>query len=144
MKSNFFLIATFLILFGCKSMNIDIPTNYNILIGTGGGSLGLWQGYTIQSDGKILSWKGKKAGDNPLFFKNYEKNFPQKIWEIILKDSIIKYAGEENYTYGNTTNILEISINDSIYTIIWNPSLANDTVNVLNIVNKNIYELINK
>ena len=144
MKSNFFLIATFLILFGCKSINIEIPTNYNILIGTGGGSLGLWQGYTIQSDGKILSWQGKKVGDNPIFFKNYDKKFSQKIWEIILRDSIIKYTGEENYTFGNTTNILEITRNDSTHTIIWNPSLNNDTVKVLNIVYKNIYELIHK
>ncbi len=144
MKSKIFYIVTLLILFGCKSVNIEIPENYSILVGTGGGSLGLWQGYTIQSDGKILSWQGKKAGDNPIFFKNYDNKFPQKIWEIILKDSILKYAGEGNYSYGNTTNIIKINRNDSLHIIIWDPSIKNDTVEILNSAYKKIFELIHK
>ncbi|HPD33376.1 MAG TPA: hypothetical protein PKV40_03400 [Candidatus Kapabacteria bacterium] len=144
MKSKIFYIVTLLILFGCKSVNIEIPENYSILVGTGGGSLGLWQGYTIQSDGKILSWQGKKAGDNPIFFKNYDNKFPQKIWEIILKDSILKYAGEGNYSYGNTTNIIKINRNDSLHIIIWDPSIKNDTVEIMNSAYKKIFELIHK
>jgi len=144
MKSKIFYIVTLLILFGCKSVNIEIPENYSILVGTGGGSLGLWQGFTIQSDGKILSWQGKKAGDNPIFFKNYDNKFPQKIWEIILKDSILKYAGEGNYSYGNTTNIIKINRNDSLHIIIWDPSIKNDTVEILNSAYKKIFELIHK
>lgn len=144
MKWNIIYILTFLILCGCTSVNLEIPKNYTILVGTGGGSLGLWQGYTIQSDGKILSWQGKKAGDNSVFFKNYDKKFPQKIWEIILNDSIINYAGKENFTFGNTTNIIEINSNDSLHTIIWDPSLNNDTVKILNEAYKKIFELIRK
>ncbi|HRS01235.1 MAG TPA: hypothetical protein P5545_01650 [Bacteroidota bacterium] len=144
MKSKIFYIVTLLILFGCKSVNIEIPENYSILVGTGGGSLGLWQGYTIQSDGKILSWQGKKAGDNPIFFKNYDNKFPQKIWEIILKDSILKYAGEGNYSYGNTTNIIKINRNDLLHIIIWDPSIKNDTVEIMNSAYKKIFELIHK
>jgi len=144
MKSKIFYIVTLLILFGCKSVNIEIPENYSILVGTGGGSLGLWQGFTIQSDGKILSWQGKKAGDNPIFFKNYDNKFPQKIWEIILKDSILKYAGEGNYSYGNTTNIIKINRNDLLHIIIWDPSIKNDTVEILNSAYKKIFELIHK
>jgi len=144
MKSKILYIVTLLILFGCKSVNIEIPKNYSILVGTGGGSLGLWQGYTIQADGKILSWQGKKAGDNPIFFKNYDNKFPQKIWEIILKDSILKYAGEGNYSYGNTTNIIKINRNDSLHIIIWDPSIKNDTVEILNSAYKKIFELIHK
>jgi hypothetical protein len=144
MKNKIFYIVTLLILFGCKSVNIEIPENYSILVGSGGGSLGLWQGYTIQSDGKILSWQGKKAGDNPLLFKNYDKKFPQNIWGIILGDSILKYAGEGNYSYGNITNLIKINRNDSLYTIIWDPSIKNDTVEVLNSTYKKIFELIHK
>ena len=144
MKSKIFYIVTLLILFGCKSVNIEIPENYSILVGTGGGSLGLWQGFTIQSDGKILSWQGKKAGDNPIFFKNYDNKFPQKIWEIILKDSILKYAGEGNYSYGNTTNIIKINRNDLLHIIIWDPSIKNDTVEIMNSAYKKIFELIHK
>jgi hypothetical protein len=141
MKKIIFSSLLALILLGCKSVNVEIPKNYNILIGSGGGSTGLWEGYIIQSDTQILSWKGRKAGDNPTFLKNYTNEFPKKIWEIVQKDSLsnVKYQNPGNLSY-----IIKISVNDSINTIIWDPFLKNDTINKLNASYEKILKLISK
>jgi len=131
------LLIPLMIVAGCSS-KCGKTVEYQIAWGEGGGAVGRWSGYTIDSKTKEISqWSGKLQEQSPTLLKKICKSNLKKIYnEIELKDLI-------NINYQEPANIshyIKITTSGKSNVIIWNPNLPNEITIKLN----KFYDFLNK
>jgi hypothetical protein len=62
-------------------MQEGIPRDFNLVFGEGGGITGRWQGVTIATDGAILRWEGRVAGENEKAAGSLSSDEVASIWK---------------------------------------------------------------
>lgn len=134
-----FLLSVLFIL-SCSSVKQpEIPESYNIRIGSGGGALGQWRGYTIDSNANAYSWSGLKQGDNPVLIGTLNIDSVKFAIELIKSYNLldVKYIQPHNYS---ASIALRISGKENL--IIWNPNERNDTCDIANKFYSRVTEII--
>lgn len=63
------------------SMKEDIPPDFNVVFGEGGGITGRWQGFTVDTNGIVLRWEGRVAGENPKAAGSLSRDEVASIWK---------------------------------------------------------------
>ncbi len=131
-----FPVFLLIIFYGCsnsKSVNEknEQPNfGYNIILGTGGGVTGNYEGNFIDSTGAVYKWQGRIFQSSQ---KEFIKNLDQKELEKI--DSLINSANffEEKFSSpGNLTSYIKIRSGEKENTITWSgtefPAEINDKI----------------
>lgn len=94
----------------------NVPSDFSIRFGEGGGFTGLWKGYTIQADGTILSWQGRMAGENPKIAGQVSVEQVQALWqEIQNADFFVTQADQK----GNMTKFMLVTANSKSHEVSW-------------------------
>ncbi|GAB4131227.1 MAG: hypothetical protein Fur0015_05050 [Ignavibacteriales bacterium] len=144
MKNKFikylvYFSVLFFMISGCshtkKVVNSIQPLKFNIVIGTGGGFSGLYEGKIIDTSGIIYEWKGRtylSAAKNKIGSISREKI--AKINSLFLQDDIFSYSFKES---GNLINFLTVTKGNQSTTFTWRESTSN------NKLPEKIYQLYN-
>ncbi len=90
-----------------KVDQVEVPKDLKIVLGSGGGFTGRWQGHTVYADGTVESWEGRWAEQNPVILAN--KLSEDEVREIWLKLQAINFFDIKTKETGNKTTIFEVS-----------------------------------
>ncbi len=95
----------------------QVPEDLKIVLGSGGGFTGRWQGYTIYADGTLESWEGRWAEQNPVILeKKLSKNEVYEIWAEI---EALEFFDNKTKETGNKTSIFEVSTGSQKNRVTW-------------------------
>ncbi|MCA9735330.1 MAG: hypothetical protein H6696_03770 [Deferribacteres bacterium] len=111
-----------------KNSDSSPPDDLTIVFGEGGGITGLWQGYTIESDGSVLTWQGRVAEANPTAAGKISEEALSRLWQSINENKIFTQSGTEP---GNITRFLRITSKKQKKQLNWAQSV-NDKTSELN------------
>ena len=145
MKENVILV---LILLFCTSLicsffscstTFTYPKDLVIEIGSGGGFTGLWSGYSLLADGAVISWKGKKQGDNPKEYQKLNEEKVQKIWNLIESSKAFEIKYQEP---GNLSKSLRISAGGKQNFILFDDSAGELKVSEYAKIYESIYQIL--
>jgi|GEM_PF-1596159 len=131
MKKNYlkFLFSTLviamfaIILASCCSCN-NIPVNFTVEIGSGGGFTGMWSGFTLEANGQVKSWNGKMQGENPKEYQALKNDKMRQIHGKIKSSKILDLHLQEP---GNMTKYLKITLDGKQNILLWDYS-RNDSL----------------
>ena len=99
----------------------EVPDDFSIQFGEGGGFTGMWQGYTIKANGDILSWQGRTYGENPESVGTLSQEDVQTIWREVQQASFFSQTLSET---GNMTAIMRVTANDKRHEVSWAATAA--------------------
>ncbi len=96
---------------------VEVPKDLKIVLGSGGGFTGKWQGYTIYADGTLERWEGRWAEQNPVVL---EKNLStDEVYEIWVKIEAIDFFDDKTRETGNKISIFEVSTGNLKNRVTW-------------------------
>lgn len=106
---------------GChrKAAPFDFPSDLEIAWGSGGGGTGLWQGYTLHSDGKLYEWLGRVPRRDEKFLCQLDSAQYLPLWKFIRDSLLMK---QEVLMPGNFSRRLEITTYGKKNILIWDES----------------------
>ena len=116
----FFVLAIFMIA-GCKSAmpkTVDIPGDFEISFGSGGGFTGMWFGKMFDSSGVYYEWEGRIQEQK---LTPQGKVNQEKLGEIFCKVKNMNLMEISKQETSNMTNYLRIKFNGKENAILWNP-----------------------
>lgn len=104
------LLLALLVTLGCASSGgqMDTPMGsrgYELRFGEGGGITGLWTGYTIETDGRLMRWEGRSAGANPEEVGTVDAAARAAFWSAITDGGILDADRDES---GNLTRMITV------------------------------------
>lgn len=126
------LFGAFLFLNGCKqqeeirkkdqsSLDIEVPEDLKMVIGSGGGFTGKWKGYTIYGNGNLEKWNGRWEEDNTVLLdKKLNKQELQSIWKRVLEIDFFITKINEN---GSFISVIKITAEDLENRVTWIPGI---------------------
>ncbi|MDI6804575.1 MAG: hypothetical protein QME58_12150 [Bacteroidota bacterium] len=92
-------------------------TKYNIVIGTGGGFTGMYNGYYIDTIGNFNSWEGKVFTDTNLkYITTLSREQLDKISELVLNNVVL---GTNYKNSGNISSFIQLSYNNFKHSVSW-------------------------
>lgn len=120
---SFVFACLFLLAFTCSKTNKqstengqEVPADLRIQFGEGGGFAGMWQGYTIEADGTVLSWQGRAVGEKSEVIGKISKDELQALWREVQSANFFSQSLSET---GNMTAIFRVTANDEQHEVSW-------------------------
>lgn len=137
----FFIIYLFTFMSACSTINKSSePIFLELIIGSGGGSTGFINGFTLDSSGRVFQWNGRTINDNQVGFHSIKNDSINKIFEIVKKFNLmeLKYEQPDNFF-----RLLQFKTNENVNYIAWGLNSDSDTVKTLNEIYESIILIIN-
>lgn len=104
---------------GCYSSKPATPKTmkYNIIIGTGGGFTGIYNGYYIDTIGNISSWEGRIfTNTNLKYITTLSREQLDKISGLVLDNDV---PGTNYKNSGNIYSFIQLSYNNFKHSVSW-------------------------
>jgi hypothetical protein len=118
----FFLTLAFLACHPSRSTKsetsslVSPPHDFRLVIGEGGGFAGQWVGYTIDSTGGILSWRGRTAEDDSKPSGRLGRNQIAELWGKIDNAHFFEI---DTFGPGNLTQLIIVTANGKTHRALW-------------------------
>lgn len=107
-----------LFIYSCENamQKSQIPADFVVMLGEGGGFTGQWQGVTIGNHGEISRWQGATPGENAKPFARMAAADVEKIWQAIKAGNLMNL---ELVASGNLTRFVQITAGNKNHPISW-------------------------
>jgi hypothetical protein len=152
--SFIFVSITLLNMIGCGSskeqslkQTTELPSSYNIVIGSGGGFTGMYSGYYIDTLGNISKWDGRVFSDKNLkYISTLNSEQLIKISKLVADKNVLNTSYNK---LGNVSSSIQIIFKNLSHSISWTGFEPSDSVPVnirefYSMLRKIINDAINK
>ena len=95
---------------------VSPPHDFKLIIGEGGGFTGQWAGYTIDSTGAVLSWRGRIAEDDSKPSGRLGRNQIAELWGKIDNAHFFEIDTSGS---GNLTQLMIVTANGKTHRASW-------------------------
>jgi hypothetical protein len=123
--SSFLAIASGLFLISCQSTettksdpkaSATIPSDFQLVMGEGGGFSGQWNGYVVDSTGTVSTWRGISHDQNVKRSTKLARKQFEKLWQVITNGHFfdIDTTGTENMTVA-----MQVTANGTVHRTSW-------------------------
>jgi hypothetical protein len=118
-------IATGLSLTSCRSSEAtksdiyslaSVPTDFQLVIGEGGGFTGQWSGYVVDSAGVIFSWRGTSPEQNVKRTTKLTRPQFDKLWQMIAN---AHFFDIDTTGTGNMTVAMQVTAGGTVHRTSW-------------------------
>jgi hypothetical protein len=115
------LVLAATVMLGCAGGNPEggspgASSGYVLRFGEGGGITGLWSGYTIEADGRLLHWAGRSEGANAEEVGRIDAASRAAFWSTIVEGGVLDLESQET---GNLTRTITVIEDDAPHTVRW-------------------------
>ena len=100
---------------------VDVPENFRVVFGQGGGFAGLWEGFTVQPDGSVLEWQGRYQEDGAKPSGQLDAEQIGLLWQCVEEHD---FFTQEQDDRGNMTGHIRIFANADTHQVFWRPTPA--------------------
>ncbi len=100
-----------------------LPSDFTVVFGVGGGAIGLWEGYTVQPDGALLSWRGAFAELNPAPAGQLDPAVLRSIWEEVGKANFFENKVRD---HGEYEHFIRVTAGGKTHEASWVPMTRTD------------------
>jgi hypothetical protein len=95
----------------------DPPQDFRIVFGHGGGFTGMWQGYLVEPDGSVKTWKGRDAASREESSAGrLTSDGRSKLWKELNEAGFFDQNVDER---GNITYFIEVTAGSKTHAIHW-------------------------
>jgi hypothetical protein len=118
-------IGTGLLLASCQSSEAskpDIysqtsaPTDFQLVIGEGGGFTAQWNGFVVDSIGTVSTWRGTAPDQNVKRTTKLARAQFEKLWQMIVN---ARYFDIDTSGTGNMTVAMQVTANGTVHRTSW-------------------------
>jgi hypothetical protein len=92
------------------------PSDFQLVIGEGGGFVGRWNGYIVDSTGTVFSWSGVTPGQNAKQTMVLARPQFDKLWQTIVKARFFDIDTTES---GNITLTMQVTAGGMVHRASW-------------------------
>ncbi len=100
---------------GTRTMDA-MPPDFSIVIGSGGGYSGMWEGHRIDADGAVTAWSGVAEREEARRVGSLSESHMASLWQRIHDDGLLDLQISES---GNLTTFIEMTANGSTRRLSW-------------------------
>jgi hypothetical protein len=106
---------------GCAQSNTaiqvaDVPADFMMTFGQGGGFAGLWSGYVIHADGAVQAWQGPATREDTTAAGTLRPEEIAALWEEVQE---LDYFSQDAQEAGNMTSFIEITADGTTHRTSW-------------------------
>lgn len=94
----------------------DVPADFMMTFGQGGGFAGLWSGYIIHADGGVAQWKGLVAREDTTDIGTLTPEEVATLWQQV---QAVDYFDHRLAESGNMTSFVEVTANGATHRTSW-------------------------
>ena len=118
-------IATGLFLVSCQSSKAtkpdlssleSVPSDFQLVIGEGGGFTGQWSGYVVDSLGTVFSWRGTSPDRNLKRTTTLARPQFDKLWQMISNARFFEF---DTTGTGNMTVAMQVTAGGTVHRTSW-------------------------
>jgi hypothetical protein len=119
------IIGTALLLASCQSSETtktdlysqtSAPSDFQLVIGEGGGFTGQWNGFVVDSTGAVSSWRGTTPEQNVKRIAKLARQQYEKLWQMIIN---ARYFDIDTTGTGNMTVAMQVTANGTVHRTSW-------------------------
>lgn len=107
-------------------MHDDVPPDFVIVLGQGGGFSGMWEGHSVRADGTVTAWRGLDREDER-HLGTLSAQQLENIWQRLNHDDLLDRSLAET---GNLTSFLEVTAGGSTRRLTWASGADTDDATV--------------
>jgi hypothetical protein len=93
-----------------------IPSDFQLVIGEGGGFTGQWRGYIVDSAGMVSTWTGTSPEQNVKRSAELARRQFDKLWQLIANS---RFFETDSTGTGNMTVALQVTANGKVHRTSW-------------------------
>jgi hypothetical protein len=123
-----------------KKESKNIPVDFQLKFGSGGGFTGMWSGFMIQHDGKVQKWDGKMGSEKYQEFGILPNATLANILEEIKKNKIMLI---NHLKTGNITMSISLTLDSLENNILFTSESTDDTSKLLQSFYRNLDSTVN-
>ena len=105
---------------GAAAADSAVPGDLRIIVGSGGGFTGRWDGYLIEADGQVWSWSGIGVPTDTTQAGVLPADSLAALWTEIRTSSFFSDSTAQS---GNITAILEVTADGETHRSTWIPNV---------------------
>jgi len=118
-------VATALLIASCQSSETakpdlysqtSAPSDFQLVIGEGGGFTGQWNGYIVDSTGTVSSWRGTSPEQNVKRTAKLARKQLDKLWQSITN---ARFFDIDTTGTGNMTVAMQVTANGTVHRTSW-------------------------
>ena len=119
------ILASGLLVISCQSAETTkpdltpsstIPSDFQLVIGEGGGFTGLWNGYVVDSTGAVSTWRGISPEQNAKRTAKLARQQFAKLWQTIVN---ARFFDIDSSGTGNVTVAMQVTANGTVHRTSW-------------------------
>lgn len=118
------IIATAFFIASCHSSetakpelsSTTIPSDFQLVIGEGGGFTGQWSGYLVDSTGAVSTWRGISPEQNVKRTAKLARQQFAKLWQTIVN---ARFFDIDSSGTGNMTVAMQVTANGTVHRTSW-------------------------
>jgi len=123
--SSILIIVTGLFIVSCQSSETtkpdlysqtSAPSDFQLVIGEGGGFTGQWNGYIVDSAGTVSTWRGISPDQNVKRTAKLARKQFDKLWQVIAN---ARFFEIDTTGTGNMTVALQVTANETVHRTSW-------------------------
>jgi hypothetical protein len=123
--TSFLTIGTGLLLASCQSSETtkpdlysqsSAPSDFQLVIGEGGGFTGQWSGFVVDSTGTVSSWRGTAPEQNVKRTAKLARQQFEKLWQMFVN---ARYFDIDTTGTGNMTVAMQVTANGTVHRTSW-------------------------
>jgi hypothetical protein len=99
-----------------------MPTDFQLVIGEGGGFTGLWSGYAVDSIGTVSSWRGTSPDQNLKRTLKLARPQFDKLWQMIAN---AHFFDIDSTGTGNMTITMQVTAGGKVHRTSWEKPAGN-------------------
>lgn len=94
----------------------DVPADFTMVFGQGGGFAGLWSGYVIDADGRVAAWKGPVTREDTTDIGTLTPEAVAALWQQVQE---AEYFVQKRTETGNMTSYIEVTAEGVTHRTSW-------------------------
>ena len=123
--ASILIIATALLIASCGSSEstrpdlyslTSTPSDFQLVIGEGGGFTGQWNGHIVDSAGTVSSWRGTAPEQNVKRTAKLARKQLDKLWQSIAN---ARFFDIDSTGTGNMTVAMQVTANGTVHRTSW-------------------------
>jgi hypothetical protein len=123
--SSILTIGTGLLFVSCQSSETtkpdfytqtSAPSDFQLMIGEGGGFTGQWNGYVVDSTGTVSTWRGSSPDQNVKRTVKLARQQFDRLWRTIAN---ARFFDIDTIGTGNMTVAMQVTANGTVHRASW-------------------------
>lgn len=94
----------------------EVPADFTMVFGQGGGFAGLWSGYVIHADGTVQTWQGPVTREDTTTAGMLPSEDIAALWNEVQENN---YFDQDAQEAGNMTSFIELTANGTTHRTSW-------------------------